>query len=119
MGSINSGEILVHISITLEPEANTGDIQSNAEKVREEITRKYLGTNNTSEMRREMHKELGERLRNLPGVESVRITTPLTANPTTITVGWEINLETGEITTTDTEFTEGDPVKRPPWATER
>ena len=112
---INPGEILGHISIKLESEAYRESVQADAEKVEAEITKKYLGIANTAAMRREMHKELGERLRNLPGVKSVLIPALLTANPSTITMGMEINLNTGEIKT-DVGFEEGDPVKRPLWS---
>ncbi len=118
MESIKPGNIHVHISIKLEQDADTEAIQSSTEKVREEITQKYQGTINSAKMRRELQNELGDRLRNLAGVESVLVTTPLTSNPSSIIVEWEINLDTGKITS-DIEFAEGDPVRRPPWATER
>ena len=116
--SINLGEVLGHVSIKREPGADKEAIRVDAEKVIDEIKQKYLGTNNTTEMRREIHRELGDRLKNIPGVESVLIPTLLTANPSTITLDMAIHLDTGEITT-DVGFEEGAPVKRPLWSRKR
>lgn len=108
-------EALAHITIDYKPGADFESVRVNVEKMAGEIKQKYLGTDNTAESRKEMHKELGDSLGNIPGVESVHIPQILAGNLPTIIRHTVIDLETGEITI-DEEIIEGDPVKRPLWS---
>lgn len=119
MQTIRPEDIFVHISVTPEPDADAEAVRTSVEKVMEKIQQKYLGRNNTPTMRREMHQEIGQRLRNLPGVESVRVPQPLTGNAPTVTMKLGMNLNTGDVSITEQEVIEGKPVPRPRWAEEK
>ena len=109
-------ELAVNTSFSAHPGEDLDSLSVGVEIILESIKPKYLGRPITAELRSEIREEIGNRIRNLPGIADVRVTIPVSGNPPKVQVQWQVDLNTGAISQTHTEVIEGDPVRRPPWA---
>lgn len=115
MDTIPSGEVFVRVNVTREPEANEDSLGVEIERVKEEVYANFIGRDPTPETLNSLREEIGKGIRNLPGVKEVKVTTPLMGSR--LNYVWEanVNLNTGELSSTKAEWVEGEPVVAPFW----
>ncbi len=115
MSTMEPNEIANNVIIKPKEGANLDTLSAEVDSILNSIKAEYLGRLITAELRNEIREEIGNRVRILPGVTEVLVTTPISGNPPMIRETFVADMNRGTITKTNTEIIEGRPVPRPRW----
>lgn len=116
MDTVQDGEVFENISVTAEYGVDKGELTKAVQRTVDKVKIRFQGKLMSPENMRDLHTAIGDAARNVPGVQDVRVTPPVTGNQPTIIQTLKINPNDGTLSIVDTEILEGKPVPMPPWA---
>ena len=116
LDTVQDGEVFENISVTAEPGVDKDELAKAVQRAVDKVKIRFQDKLMTPENMRDLQTAIGDAARNVPGVQDVRVTPPITSNQPTIMQTVKINLNEGTLSIVDTEILEGKPVPMPPWA---